>query len=109
MAAPKFSSGTPGSLGMIALMACCSLGLMGHTLLDHNGWQRRSRLRADLQGLADKNSLLQQHVDLLMRDVEALQGRRQAQEHAVRDELGYVHGPSELVIHFEPAGTTAAD
>jgi cell division protein FtsB len=82
-------------------MSCFSVAFAVHTLADNRGWQQRSRLQGELRGLTDNNLALQDSVEDLAQEVSSLGGRGAAQEHAVRDELGWVGGPGDLVIHFE--------
>ena len=82
-------------------MSCLSLASVAHTLVDGRGWQQRSRLQSDLRELTDGNLALQDTVESLTQEISSLGGRGAAQEHAVRDELGWVGGPADLVIHFD--------
>lgn len=75
--------------------------MVGHTFIDVQGWPRRQRLQVDLQTLSDRNAALGQHVHKLAAEATALEGSKQAQEHAIRDELGWVRGPHDLVIDFD--------
>ncbi|RYF09621.1 MAG: hypothetical protein EOO40_06580 [Deltaproteobacteria bacterium] len=86
---------------LVFLAMLASSALVGHTLLDEQGWQRRQKLQSDLQTLDARNQRLARGVEALTTEVEALSQRKDAQEHAVRDELGWVRSNDELVIDFE--------
>ena len=64
--------------------------MVAHTLIEPNGWQRRSALAADLVRLSSENSAMEEQVGLLRSQVQALRERPGVQEQAVRDELGWV-------------------
>ena len=87
-------------LSFFTLIVC--LTLVGHTLLSPNGWRRRSRLAQDLLTLTRENDALEERSAHLRQQIQSLKQRPEAQEHAVRDELGWVR-PGDLVIHFGPA------
>lgn len=84
---------------MFFLTAAASSLMVAHTLVDPNGWERRSALAADLVRLSSENAAMEEQVTVLRSQVQALRDRACVQEHAVRDELGWVR-PSDLVIHF---------
>jgi hypothetical protein len=82
----------------MGLIGAASLALVVHTLLDVDGWQRRDRLRGELAGLEALNCSKQATVQTMTEEIEALGQPGQAQEHAIRDELGWVRDNQELVI-----------
>lgn len=76
------------------------LAVFGHTMVEPNGWRRRSRLAQDLFTLKAENDATEERLVALRSEISALSNRPDVQEHAVRDELGYVR-PSDLVLSFD--------
>ena len=71
-----------------------------HTMLEPNGWKRRARLRGELAALQAANLRSAAQVEQLTQEIASLTHVPGAQEHAIRDELGWVRDAQEIVIHF---------
>ena len=84
---------------MLSVTVLCLAGL-AHTMLASDGWSRHSRLARDLYALRAENDATEEHLQTLRNQIDALNGRREVQEHVIRDELGYVR-PGDLVINFD--------
>jgi cell division protein FtsB len=84
---------------VIVAILLASTALLLHTLLDPEGWTRRSRVAADLATVQQENVRLQARVDELRAEIKALRQRPEVQERVVRDELGFV-GPRDLLIEL---------
>jgi cell division protein FtsB len=84
---------------LFGIVLLASLASVGETMLDINGWAKRSRLAHDLLTVKTETDGLEEHVGALRRAIHALATRRDVQEHVVREELGYVHD-NDLVLRF---------
>ena len=90
------------SLGRIAVLtvavSLCSAVFLD-TMLDAEGWSRRSRIAEDLASLRTQNDAAAEQAAVLRRQIQALRERPEVQERAIRDELGYVK-PGEIVLNL---------
>ena len=87
---------------VLAALGCFvfGVGLLLHTLLWSDGWQKRQRARADLEQLTLENAASATRVERLRTDIEALRTRKEVQERLVRHELGYARA-GDLVLELE--------
>lgn len=70
------------------------------SVADAKGFRRYLRLRQDVEALQERNRVLAQQNESLLREINALRKDPAALERAAREELGYVK-PGELVFHLE--------
>ena len=93
----------PRKQTIIALIALAlGAGVFLHTLLYSDSWKHRARARADLEALEAENAATEERVLQLRGQVEAIRSRPEAQERAIRHELGYVR-PGEIVLELGAA------
>ena len=88
-----------GRIALFATSFVASLVLLLQTFLQPQGWRQRSLLAADLVTLQSTNGAMQERIARLRADIDALNHSQHAQEHVIRDELGWVR-PGELIINF---------
>ncbi len=86
-------------IALFAASVVASFGLLLQTFLQPQLWRQRSLMAADLVTLQSANSAMQERITRLRADIDALNHRAAAQEHVIRDELGWVR-PGELIINF---------
>lgn len=84
---------------LAGLMMVGSLASMTNTMLDKNGWARRTQLARDLLTVKTETDALEERVAHLRRAIDALATRRDVQEQVVREELGYVR-EHDMVLKF---------
>lgn len=70
------------------------------SVADARGFRRYLKLRQDVESLQERNRVLAEQNEALMREINALRKDPAALERAAREELGYVK-PGELVFHLE--------
>ncbi|MDY7231478.1 FtsB family cell division protein [Hyalangium rubrum] len=70
------------------------------SVADARGFRRYLKLRQDVESLQERNRVLAEQNDTLLREINALRKDPAALERAAREELGYVK-PGELVFHLE--------
>ena len=70
------------------------------SVADAKGFRRYLRLRQDVEALQERNRVIAQQNESLLREINALRKDPAALERAAREELGYVK-PGELVFHLE--------
>ena len=88
-----------GRIALFTTSFVVSFGLLLQTFLQPQGWRQRSLLAANLVTLQSANSAMQERITRLRADIDALNHRAPAQEHVIRDELGWVR-PGELIINL---------
>lgn len=85
---------------IVALLALSfGVGVFLNTLLYSDSWQHRERARIDLQKLKVENDAAENRLDNLRNQIDAMRDRPEAQERAVRYELGYVRA-GEIVLEL---------
>ena len=67
---------------------------------DPKGFRRYYKLKAEIDGLAERNAALVERNRTLVGELEAIRKSPRALERAAREELGYVK-PGEIVINLE--------
>ena len=82
----------------IIILVFSSLILL-QTLLVSDGWSDRRTLWQDLRAVRTENAEINQEVERLRLELEALHRRPEVQEHVIRDELGYIK-PGEIVLEI---------
>ncbi len=70
------------------------------SVADARGFRRYLTLRQDVQSLQDRNRVLAEQNEALLKEINALRKDPAALERAAREELGYVK-PGEIVLHLE--------
>lgn len=70
------------------------------SVADARGFRRYLSLRQDVDSLQERNRVLSEQNEALLREINALRKEPAALERAVREELGYVK-PGEIVFHLE--------
>jgi cell division protein FtsB len=70
------------------------------SVADARGFRRYLTLKQDVQALQERNSVLAEQNEALLREINALRKDPAALERAAREELGYVK-PGEIVFHLE--------
>ncbi|MEK7703599.1 MAG: septum formation initiator family protein [Myxococcota bacterium] len=92
------------TLWLIGLSLLAGAALVGSTLWQEQGWTRRVRANTALETVEGKNREARGRVEHLGNEVRALRERPQAQERAVRQELGYIK-PGDVVLDMGPEKT----
>jgi cell division protein FtsB len=85
---------------LLGVAACVAAVLTLVSAVDAKGFRRYLRLRQDVEALEERNQLLSEQNDALLREINALRNDPGALERAAREELGYVR-PGEIVFHLE--------
>jgi cell division protein FtsB len=85
---------------LLAVAACVAALLTLVSASDAKGFRRYLSLRQDVETLHEKNRLITEQNELLLREINALRDDPAALERAAREELGYIK-PGELVFHLE--------
>lgn len=85
---------------LLGVAACVALGLTLVSAADARGFRRYLRLRQDVESLHERNRVLTEQNDVLLREISALRNDPAALERAAREELGYIK-PGEIVFHLE--------
>jgi cell division protein FtsB len=88
-----------GRIALFATSFVVGFALLLQTFLQPQSWRQRSLLAADLVTLQSANGAMQERINGLRADIDALNHSPRAQEHVIRDELGWVR-PGELIINF---------
>ena len=70
-----------------------------HALLYSDGWRNRARAQADLEALRGRNAAAEARVADLRSQIESMRSRPEAQERAVRHQLGWVR-QGEIVLEL---------
>ena len=70
------------------------------SVADARGFRRYLSLRQDVTSLQERNRVLAEQNEALLREINALRKDPAALERAAREELGFVK-PGELVFHLE--------
>lgn len=85
---------------LLGVAACVAAVLTLVSAVDAKGFRRYLRLRQDVEALEERNQLLSEQNEALLREINALRDDPAALERAAREELGYVR-PGEIVFHLE--------
>jgi len=85
-----------------ALWLALVTGLCTVAATDPRGWRRSLKLHEEVLSLQGKNADLSQENQRLSREARALKNNPAAMEHAIRDELGFIH-PGEMVLQLRSA------
>jgi cell division protein FtsB len=85
---------------LLGVAACVALALTLVSAADAKGFRRYLRLRQDVEALHERNRMLTEQNDVLLREISALRNDPAALERAAREELGYIK-PGEIVFHLE--------
>lgn len=92
----------PGRKPLLLLSCVGSIALVLHTLVDSDGWKRRTRAARDLAAIEAEVAADQKRAAALRAQINALRTRSLVQEHVVRDELGYVR-PGDIIVDASSA------
>ena len=85
---------------LLAVAACVAALLTLVSASDAKGFRRYLSLRQDVEMLHEKNRLIAEQNEQLLREITALRDDPAALERAAREELGYIK-PGEIVFHLE--------
>ncbi len=85
---------------LLGVAACVAAILTLVSAADAKGFRRYLRLRQDVESIHERNQILTEQNEQLMREINALRNDPAALERAAREELGYIK-PGELVFHLE--------
>lgn len=85
---------------LLGVAACVAAILTLVSVVDAKGFRRYLRLRQDVESIQERNRVLTEQNDALLREINALRNDPAALERSAREELGYVK-PGELVFHLE--------
>ncbi|HEX8824962.1 MAG TPA: septum formation initiator family protein [Archangium sp.] len=85
---------------LLGVAACVAAILTLVSVVDAKGFRRYLRLRHDVEVIQERNRVLSEQNDALLREINALRNDPVALERAAREELGYIK-PGELVFHLE--------
>ena len=85
---------------LLGVAACVALVLTLVSAADAKGFRRYLRLRQDVESIHERNRVLTEQNDVLLREISALRNDPAALERAAREELGYIK-PGEIVFHLE--------